>query len=271
MRMKHFLLTSAVVLGAAALAWADEPKKTPPPAQSKPAQKSVAEQIKAVEDALNDKRQELIKQYQAAKDQAEKDKVLQQFNDLKESSSKQYMEIVREHPEDAAAFQALHALLMSEKYGDEAVQLVLKHHLQHKEIGQICLTLGMSRSKGAEKLLRAVAEKGANDEARASATLALGQLLKGNADQAGVAPAERTRLRKEAEKNLKIVEEKYPAVTLSYFGKAGDKARTELFELHHLSVGMEVPDLQGEDLDGKTFKLSDYRGKVVFLDFWAHW
>jgi outer membrane murein-binding lipoprotein Lpp len=268
MRMKHFLLTSAVVLGAAALAGADEPKKTPP---SKPAQKSVAEQIKAVEDALNDKRQELIKQYQAAKDQAEKDKVLQQFNDLKESSSKQYMEIVREHPEDAAAFQALHALLMSEKYGDEAVQLVLKHHLQHKEIGQICLTLGMSRSKGAEKLLRAVAEKGANDEARASATLALGQLLKGNADQAGVAPAERTRLRKEAEKNLKIVEEKYPAVTLSYFGKAGDKARTELFELHHLSVGMEVPDLQGEDLDGKTFKLSDYRGKVVFLDFWAHW
>jgi peroxiredoxin len=34
---------------------------------------------------------------------------------------------------------------------------------------------------------------------------------------------------------------------------------------------MEVPDLRGEDLDGKTFKLSDYRGKVVFLDFWAHW
>ncbi len=150
---------------------------------------------------------------------------------------------------------------------------MLKHHLQHKEIGQICLTLGMNRTRGAEKLLRAVAEKGANDEARASATLALGQLLKGNADQSGLAPAERARLREEAEKNLKTVEEKYPDVKLSisYFGKAGDKAKTELFELHHLSIGMEVPDLQGEDLDGKTFKLSDYRGKVVFLDFWAHW
>jgi hypothetical protein len=270
MRMKHFLLTSAIVLGAAAVAWADEPKKTPP-AASKPAAKSVAEQIKAVEEGLNGKRQELIKQYQAAKEQAEKDKVIQQFRDLNESANQQYMEIVRDHPEDAAAFQALQALLMSEKYGDEAVQLVLKHHMEHKEIGQICLMLGMNRAKGAEKLLRAVAEKGANDEAKAAATLALGQLLKGNADQAGVAPAERTRLREEAEKNLKTVEEKYPEVKLSYFGKAGDKAKTELFELHHLSVGMEVPDLKGEDLDGKTFKLSDYRGKVVFLDFWAHW
>ena len=62
-----------------------------------------------------------------------------------------------------------------------------------------------------------------------------------------------------------------PAYKVGTGGKAGDKAKAELFELHHLSVGMEVPDLQGEDLDGKTFKLSDYRGKVVFLDFWAHW
>src|SRR5260370_41443953 len=117
--------------------------------------------MKAVEDALNEKRQELIKQYQAAKDQAEKDKVLEQFKDLKESSSEQYMEIVRAHPEDAAAFQALHALLLSEKYGDEAVQRVLKHHLQHKEIGQICLTLGITRNRGAAKLRRAVAEESA--------------------------------------------------------------------------------------------------------------
>ena len=25
------------------------------------------------------------------------------------------------------------------------------------------------------------------------------------------------------------------------------------------------------DLDGVEFKLSDYRGKVVFLDFWGDW
>ena len=38
-----------------------------------------------------------------------------------------------------------------------------------------------------------------------------------------------------------------------------------------LDVGKRAPEISGKDLDGKTFKLSDYRGKVVVLDFWAHW
>ncbi|MFM1872441.1 MAG: AhpC/TSA family [Planctomycetota bacterium] len=37
------------------------------------------------------------------------------------------------------------------------------------------------------------------------------------------------------------------------------------------SVGCTAPDIVGEDLDGVAFKLSDYRGKVVFLDFWGDW
>jgi thiol-disulfide isomerase/thioredoxin len=32
-----------------------------------------------------------------------------------------------------------------------------------------------------------------------------------------------------------------------------------------------APDWQLNDLDGKTLKFSDFRGKVVILDFWATW
>ncbi len=38
-----------------------------------------------------------------------------------------------------------------------------------------------------------------------------------------------------------------------------------------LKVGAVAPDIEGEDLDGESFKLSDYRGKVVMLDFWGDW
>ena len=38
-----------------------------------------------------------------------------------------------------------------------------------------------------------------------------------------------------------------------------------------LAIGKVAPDIEGDDLDGKKFKLSDYRGKVVVLDFWGNW
>lgn len=37
------------------------------------------------------------------------------------------------------------------------------------------------------------------------------------------------------------------------------------------SVGAAAPEIVGKDLDGVAFKLSDYRGKVVVLDFWGFW
>ena len=36
-------------------------------------------------------------------------------------------------------------------------------------------------------------------------------------------------------------------------------------------IGKPVPEIAGDDLDGKAFKLSDYKGKVVLLDFWGFW
>ena len=84
------------------------------------------------------------------------------------------------------------------------------------------------------------------------------------------ARSRRTHLR-EAEKLLEEVIRDYgdlpenPGPTLR---KAAD---AQLFELRHLSIGRVAPDIEGEDLDSKKFKLSDYRGKVVLLDFWGAW
>jgi cytochrome oxidase Cu insertion factor (SCO1/SenC/PrrC family) len=56
---------------------------------------------------------------------------------------------------------------------------------------------------------------------------------------------------------------------MEYGEVVGETAKTELFEIHHLAVGKEAPDMDGVDQDGQPFKLSDYRGKVVLLYFWS--
>ena len=38
-----------------------------------------------------------------------------------------------------------------------------------------------------------------------------------------------------------------------------------------LAIGKPAPEIDGKDVDGKAFKLSDYRGKIVVLVFWASW
>ena len=74
----------------------------------------------------------------------------------------------------------------------------------------------------------------------------------------------------EAEKLLERVVKEFGDVK-SRRGTLADVAKGELFEIRNLGYGKVAPEIEGEDLDGVEFKLSDYRGKVVVLDFWGNW
>ncbi len=54
-------------------------------------------------------------------------------------------------------------------------------------------------------------------------------------------------------------------------GTLGEIAEKALFRIRHLSIGRVAPEIEGEDIFGKTFKLSEHRGKVVVLSSWGHW
>jgi hypothetical protein len=64
---------------------------------------------------------------------------------------------------------------------------------------------------------------------------------------------------------MKAVVAKYPTTG------GADQARRTIFELEKLQIGMAAPDIQGRDENDAAFKLSDYKGKVVVLDFWGFW
>jgi hypothetical protein len=53
--------------------------------------------------------------------------------------------------------------------------------------------------------------------------------------------------------------------------KSYDLFAAPRFEKENLQIGQVCPDIVGEDVDGVAFKLSDYKGKVVVLDFWGFW
>jgi thiol-disulfide isomerase/thioredoxin len=50
-----------------------------------------------------------------------------------------------------------------------------------------------------------------------------------------------------------------------------DLARPHYFQLSKLAIGKASPEIEADDLYGVPFRLTQYRGKVVVLTFWATW
>ena len=152
-------------------------------------------------------------------------------------------------------------------------------------------------------LLRAFAEHGPTREIRAQASFELAKSLLAlaeaarqlRADKSGAAvvreweanrPMEVAELVKvcraqdpkalvaEAEALLKAIADNCSDVPHPYLRETlGTAARWELEELRNptFAVGKLAPEIEGTDAEGKSFKLSDYRGKVVVLTFSANW
>jgi thiol-disulfide isomerase/thioredoxin len=51
----------------------------------------------------------------------------------------------------------------------------------------------------------------------------------------------------------------------------GEQAKGSLFRIQNLDIDCTLPEIDGQDIDGQPMKLSDFRGKVVFVTFWASW
>lgn len=143
-------------------------------------------------------------------------------------------------------------------------------NMKPARLAMLMQQLRFAENKGVESLLRTLVEKDARPEVQGPACLTLAQLLKGRADESATTDAKSAdKLREEAEKLFEKASDKFADVKMGFRGTVGSVAKRELFDLRNLSVGKSAPDVEGEDQDGQKFKLSDYKGKVVLLDFWS--
>lgn len=136
-----------------------------------------------------------------------------------------------------------------------------------------CIEIRNRGEKASEEFLRTLMGKDARREVRGVACLTLALNLKSQAEALDEKNAkESAKLRREIEELLVQAAEKYGDVKRHpRQDTVGEKANSELHELRHLSVGMKAPEIDGEDQDGKKFKLGDYKGKIVLLDFWSRY
>jgi hypothetical protein len=183
--------------------------------------------------------------------------------------------LAREHPKDSAALEALTWIIAggigSGRETDAAFDLLSANHSQSEQIEHVCSMAAQYQGEVADRFLQKVLEKNPARSVRGVACLSLARRRKDAAEAAqSRKPPESNRLGREAERFYERVLADYADV-VSRDRKLGDQARKALFEMHHLVVGKVAPEIVGEDLDGRRFKLSDYRGKVVMLDFWGDW
>lgn len=143
----------------------------------------------------------------------------------------------------------------------EALDTLTASHLDHQalaELGPMIPALPRLLPKDKATLICERLEKSSNPDVKAAALLAR------HADTIEKAPVDG-----DAYKTAK-------SELLAAAGAAADQRlqgeiRGAIDTREKFGVGNVAPDIEGVDLDGVSFKLSDYKGKVVFLDFWGDW
>ncbi|NOT30046.1 MAG: redoxin domain-containing protein [Planctomycetes bacterium] len=146
-----------------------------------------------------------------------------------------------------------------------AVECLLAEHVTSPHMGTLISMLLYGAPAWAapvaadalRKIMAANSDAGMRQECLAELALLLG--TEATFGEAGRTEAEALLRRIEAE----FGDTDFNAMTGRQFA-AGARNESE-----HLRVGQVAPDFEVNDQDGLRFKLSDYRGRVVLLDFWG--
>ncbi|HEV8111829.1 MAG TPA: hypothetical protein VGR31_03560 [Planctomycetota bacterium] len=287
------LAIASIVFALAPFPVAQKAPQTPA-AQEKPAAGSRADAVAALRKQYDDAQSEYYTAMRAAKTPEEREKL--KGPDAGEWAPK-FWDIWREDPKDAAALDALSWIVEESptpKDRDDALAAVEKDHLKSPGLAPLCVRLGNTLQIGTKLLERIFAE---NPDATVRGT-ALYQIANHRLESvrtakeiAGLDEAKRgpvhgwlgeeryqellkldaAKTEAEALGMLDRVVKEFADVPTQRGSTLGETARADLHEIRDLVVGKPVPDIEGEDLAGVKFKLSDYRGKVVLLDFWGNW
>jgi hypothetical protein len=235
-----------------------------------------------------------MERYRAAATDTQRDELIAETPQV--AFAPRFLALAERQRGSQEAFQALawiHRFTQDRAAKLRALALLERDHSESDALAKFCADLYMIEPQ-AEAFLAQLVETSPHHAVRGQALHARGQLfmrrvglaqrlvdaneeqlanyreMYGDATIDAVRAAGLAALRSDAEKDFERVAAEYGDLE-SWRGSLKVSAERNLFELRRLAVGLIAPDIAGEDIEGVAFKLGDYRGKVVVLDFWGHW
>ena len=245
--------------GQANVAKSTATSETPPPAEFATSE----EEFEALKSEYDEKYSDFIAAYRAAKDDSSRQAAMEQMPNAGDYAGR-FLAIADEHTGTEAAVDAL-VWITGNARGNEsdiAKAKLLESYASNPKVAAVVMMMKYGASDASLEQLRGLIGSDI-DQIQAAAKYALGSLL-----------IEEDHTSAEALGLLQSVVDDFADVEISFGArsmKIAPQAAGELTEATKLQVGMVAPDIEGKDLDGVEFKLSDYRGKVVVLDFWGNW
>ncbi len=152
----------------------------------------------------------------------------------------------------------------------KAAEMIVSHHATSPDIANFCEILGNGFGSPAwarpfERHLRVILKANRHRHVRCTSTLALASVVELHQDRRHEESAQLYRqflddFDGEHEYHFQAIERTFRQYALR-----------ELADREVVGVGRRAIETVGVDLDGKSMSLSDYKGKVVLLSFWASW
>lgn len=143
----------------------------------------------------------------------------------------------------------------------EAIRKAVEtRHLKSPKLAPMCMALVALPDPRSLALLEKIQAENPDPKVRGVAALANAMALKGLGDDGEIMRKRLTCLR------TAIIQSSDVSIGSTTVAKL---AEDELYIIRYLTKGREAPDLSGVDSGGRPLKLSDFKGKVVYLIFWS--
>ena len=224
---------------------------------------------------------DFLKAYRAEKDPAKKRELVSTIPSMDDYAD-QVFEIAKD-PESEQSAEALAWLIGGARDADirnKATKMMVEHHVDSEHMEQVAVSaMRGGFTEESENTMRLIIEKSPHKNIRGKTSYYLFEYLtrlqqtveSGRANSDYLKEKSADSISTEIDELADALAKDYSDVSLRGSMTIGAKMEGVLFERDRLQIGMKVPDIVGEDLDGKEFKLSDYEGKVVVIDFWGDW